>query len=115
MDDSPRPRAIHSPTILVEERNKTYEPQQVPPAGNDEQGPFWYRYPLGPRAGLTRCPDCGEDMIGAHDIEVARAGFNFLVCFSLAYPKRLPANVVPSHEGCSVACGRMVETLARRN
>jgi hypothetical protein len=35
-----------------------------------------------------------------------RIGFGFLVCRDLHCPYQLPAEVVPCHEGCAVACGR---------
>ena len=107
MSDRLAPHAVHAPTELIEERNKTYAPQVGPPAGNDQQGPFWWRFEIGRRAGLLACPDCTRGMVGAHDDEVARVGFNFLVCASLGHQFKLRADILPCHEGCAIACGRL--------
>jgi hypothetical protein len=105
------PHAVHAPPTFKTERNKTYDPARAggrPPDGRDGPGPYWMLQAVVRHNGLVRCPDCGRVLIAAHDLEVERAGFNFLVCWDLQRPYRLPASVQPCHEGCVVACGRSV-------
>jgi hypothetical protein len=103
------PHAVHAPPTFETERNKTYDGARAggrPPDGQDGPDPYWMLEEIVRHNGLLRCPDCGRVLIGADDAQATRAGFNFLVCWDLQRPYRLPVDVAPCHEGCVVACGR---------
>jgi len=103
------PHAVHAPPTTTVELDKTYaDPGGQPAEGEDDQGPYWFRRSEVRHNGAVRCPDCGQVLIAAHDVEVARVGVGFLVCWDMHHPYRLPADVRPCHEGCVVACGRFV-------
>ncbi len=106
------PRPVHAPPTTARVANKSYADAGRPPDGFDEQGPFRLVESRERRNGLVRCPDCGLVLIAAHDDEMSRVGFGFLVCWDLAYPYRLPLSVRPCHEGCVVACGRVAGTVS---
>lgn len=100
------PRPVHAPPTLARVLNKTYAEQGRAPDDVDEQGPYWLLEDVERRNGAVRCPDCGQILIAAHDDDVSRVGFGFLVCWDLQFPYRLQSSVDPCHEGCLIACGR---------
>lgn len=106
------PRPFHAPPTFASVPNKTYADQQRPPDGTDEQGRYWILEEMERRNGAVRCPDCSQVLIAAHDNEVTRVGYGFLVCLDLQFPYRLPGGVHPCHEGCLVACGRSTAGLS---
>ena len=106
------PHAVHAPPTVERVFNKSYQdPGDRPPDGQDGPDPYWMLAADERHNGLVRCPDCSQVLISAHDDEIARVGFGFLVCWDLHYPYRLPREVAACHEGCTVACGR---SAARR-
>jgi hypothetical protein len=100
------PRPFHAPPTFLRVSNKTYADQGRAPDGTDEQGGYWVLEEEERRNGAVRCPDCSQILIAAHDSEVAREGYGFLVCLDLQFPYRLPVEIHPCHEGCLIACGR---------
>lgn len=100
------PHAVHAPPTLEERLNKSYAERPIAPDGVDEQGPFWLLHEVVRVNSVQRCPDCGQDVISAHDSEIAQVGFGFIVCWDLGFPRPVSLMVNPCHEGCLIACGQ---------
>jgi hypothetical protein len=86
---------VHAPPTFARVQDQTYADPGRAPDGADEQGASWLLDELECHPGALRCPDCGQVLIPAHDREVDRVGFGFLVCWKLGFPGPLPLDVSP--------------------